>query len=142
MVGTGSFLGEAIARDARHGDRTGLLGNARFVEPYTDLPMVQRGLGVCHEHHGKQCRSYVSDDLLQIKVLDVESRTVVPLPPGCEYFALSHVWGGVVPVPGALESKRLPKAIKDAITVTRKLGRQYLWVSCGRLSLLRSSCPR
>lgn len=126
---TGCFLGESIALDTRDGGRTGLLGNARFVEPYIDFSIVKLALSVCNENHGKECRPFVSDDLKQIKVLDVETRTVVPYPENCEYFALSYVWGGIIPPPGALESKSLPQTIEDSILVTKKLGRRYLWVS-------------
>ncbi|KAK0752817.1 heterokaryon incompatibility, partial [Schizothecium vesticola] len=62
------------------------------------------------------------------------------------YFALSYVWGadpeplvstvesiGLLCQPGSLEEsselgRRLPKTIRDAMTVTRELGTRYLWV--------------
>ena len=69
----------------------------------------------------------------KMRVIDCHSRQVVAAPKGSnfEYVTLSYVWGG----PGRskfqedLSSIRLPATIEDAITVTKELGYQYLWVA-------------
>ena len=53
-----------------------------------------------------------------------------------EYIALSHCWGGVVPLTTTLATleqrqreirfSELPRTFRDAITITRKLGVQYI----------------
>jgi len=55
-----------------------------------------------------------------------------------EYIALSHCWGGVVPLTTTLATleqrqreirfSELPRTFRDAITITRKLGVQYIWI--------------
>lgn len=59
---------------------------------------------------------------------------------GCEpnFAALSYVWGTsqsfilLSTTEGALmkgfDDKRLPQTIKDAVTITRRLGLQHIWV--------------
>ncbi|PMD24517.1 HET-domain-containing protein, partial [Hyaloscypha hepaticicola] len=55
-----------------------------------------------------------------------------------EYIALSHCWGGMVPLTTTLATleqrqreirfSELPRTFRDAITITRKLGVQYIWI--------------
>jgi hypothetical protein len=61
-------------------------------------------------------------------MIDIPARCIVQCPPNGEYVALSYVWGSVVPEKNALENRRLPQTIEDAITVTQELGIRYLWV--------------
>ncbi|KAK0710550.1 heterokaryon incompatibility protein-domain-containing protein [Apiosordaria backusii] len=82
----------------------------------------------CINRHGPDCQATTSPELSLTRMIDVIDRKVVRCPEQCDYFALSYVWGGVVPAPNALETKTLPNTIEDAIVVTRKLGRRYLWV--------------
>jgi hypothetical protein len=56
-----------------------------------------------------------------------------------QYVALSHCWGGpitplltnetVVPFNDLLPYSNLPANFQDAITITRRLGIQYLWIN-------------
>ena len=102
--------------------------NARLVEPMIDFDLARRALDFCLEHHQDTCRVSQPDRLLTATMLDVIDRKTVPCPRDCDYVALSYVWGGVMPAADALEKHTLPETIEDAITVTRKLGRRYLWV--------------
>lgn len=55
-----------------------------------------------------------------------------------EYVALSHCWGGVSPIDTRTETlaqrtraigiAEMPKTFRDAVTITRSLGIQYLWI--------------
>lgn len=87
----------------------------------------------CDELHHITCRPLDSDDLLKIKLVDVETREIVmyPLPDGCDYVALSYVWGGVerrgYKLGDKLSSFDVPATLEDAIVVTRNLGKRYLW---------------
>jgi hypothetical protein len=70
-------------------------------------------------------------DALPIRLLTTEGR------PGC-YVTLSHCWGGHACLSTTranleehqqcIEFERLPPTFKDAITTTRKLAFQYLWI--------------
>ncbi|KAK0750833.1 heterokaryon incompatibility protein-domain-containing protein, partial [Schizothecium vesticola] len=65
-----------------------------------------------------------------MKLIDCQTHTIVSAAPSMQYLALSYVWGQ-----GPVEKYTyphlpdpLPPTIKDAITVTLKLGYQYIWV--------------
>lgn len=120
--------GEAIALATPQAFPGRRVANAKFVEPFIDFSFVKRALGECRQHHGAHCEVRKPPELHQIRVIDVESRKVIPYPDGCDYFALSYVWGGVMPAPDALEAGTLPQTIEDAITVTKIMGWRYLWV--------------
>ncbi|KAI1413579.1 HET-domain-containing protein [Hypoxylon sp. FL1857] len=93
-----------------------------------DPNIVKGWMTRCEREHSTTCRVEWSDQLLLCKMIDVSSRQIVSCPPRCRYIALSYVWGGVSPKPGALERGELPQTIEDAIAVTKALGLRYLWV--------------
>ncbi|KZM25663.1 uncharacterized protein EKO05_0003242 [Ascochyta rabiei] len=67
-----------------------------------------------------------------LHLIDCVQEIVLPAPEGCDYLALSYVWGsstdnGVRRELPKLPS-RLPRTIQDAITATKALGYRYLWV--------------
>lgn len=103
--------------------------NGRLIESYVDFDFAKNGLDVCWKNHKEYCLSTRPKELFTTKMIDVNERKVVPYPDGCEYVALSYTWGGVMPEEGALDKKTLPQTIEDSITVTKKLGKRYLWVS-------------
>ncbi|KAI1144435.1 HET-domain-containing protein [Hypoxylon sp. FL0543] len=93
-----------------------------------DPDIVKGWMSRCEKEHSATCRVEWSDQLLLCRMIDVSSRRIVNCPPRCRYIALSYVWGGVSPKPGALERGELPRTIEDAIEVTKALGLRYLWV--------------
>ena len=93
-----------------------------------DFKLLQRWINRCTTAHGVRCQRTWSDDLLTTRMIDVSTRRVVQCSRKCEYVALSYVWGLVVPEENALERRRLPQTIEDAITATHELGLLYLWV--------------
>ncbi|MCJ1282912.1 hypothetical protein MMC26_002238 [Xylographa opegraphella] len=76
------------------------------------------------------------------RLIDVESACIVQSVQTPRYVALSYVWGTAkalrntknirkdLEMKGSLleRAKELPNTIKDAMSLTRKLGEQYLWV--------------
>lgn len=102
--------------------------NFRFITPMVDFSLPRAALESCARYCGGVCQADQPPELLTTMMIDVEERATVQCPPNCDYFALSYVWGGVMPVQGALQSGTLPRTIEDAIVVTKKLGRRYLWV--------------
>ncbi|KLU91734.1 hypothetical protein MAPG_10683 [Magnaporthiopsis poae ATCC 64411] len=76
-----------------------------------------------------------------IVLIDAQDHCLVTFPVAPTYIALSYVWGHLqnilettianfadLRLPNALLGPRLPRTIRDAITVTRALGQRYLWV--------------
>lgn len=67
-----------------------------------------------------------------LRVIDCFSGTVVSLPQGREYAALSYVWGPTLrsdqPSNVSVLPHPVPKTIEDAIICVTQLGLRYLWV--------------
>jgi hypothetical protein len=103
----------------------------RQVDPTTpNYCMVKDWLRRCDDLHHTTCRPFISEDLKQIKLVDVETRQIVMYPPdGCDYIALSYVWGGVEQPSYKLGEilPTVPATLEDAMVVTRHLGKRYLW---------------
>lgn len=123
------MMGESIALDSRHlpvdGKRPSY--NARFVDSMIDFKPIKEALDNCLQSH-QTCRREFHQELSTTRMINVLTRKVVACPVKCEYLALSYVWGGIIPAPDALETNTLPQTIEDAITITKRLGRNYLWV--------------
>lgn len=77
------------------------------------------------------------------RVIDVELCNIVPAPEGCDYVALSYVWGKStgkgtfqssltniheLEQPGGLQASQIPATIHDAMRACSRLGKRYLWV--------------
>jgi len=102
---------------------------ARITGSLVDYALLRHWLERCQTSHGISCQRPWADELLSTRMIDVFARRVVPCRRGCNYVALSYVWGNVSPKEGGLENHQLPQTIEDAITVTANLRIQYLWVS-------------
>ena len=104
---------------------------AEKVDPQTpNYSMIKEWFRRCDALHHITCQPLVSEALKEIKLVDVESRQIVTYPlDGCEYIALSYVWGGVVQPSYKLGDilPTIPATLEDAMVVTRHLGKRYLW---------------
>ncbi|KAF5963641.1 hypothetical protein FCOIX_13769 [Fusarium coicis] len=120
------MTGEAIALHPNSSSEE--FYNVRVIDGMVDVDLIKKGLEHCQRYHSEQCNAKFDKGLLITKMLDVEARKVVDCPDNCDYLALSYVWGGIHPADGALEAGTLPQTIEDAITLTKKLGKRYLWV--------------
>ena len=109
----------------------------RQLQPTSiDFTVLKGWLGYCRDHHSKTCGilpAYPkkSPDL---KVIDCTTGRIVNAPSGCNFAALSYVWGsshtreqGTAQHWGFLPDN-LPKTVSDAISVVLQLDLQYLWV--------------
>ncbi|RYP46064.1 hypothetical protein DL768_007690 [Monosporascus sp. mg162] len=65
-------------------------------------------------------------------VIDCHTRTIIDTPDGCEFAALSYVWGATRGRESVSTTECLPQdmpqTISDAMLVVRKLDLRYLWV--------------
>ncbi|KAG6382077.1 heterokaryon incompatibility protein-domain-containing protein [Boletus reticuloceps] len=104
----------------------------RQVDPKTpNYRIIKDWLHRCEDLHHLTCRPLVSEELKQIKLINVETRQIVMYPPaGCDYIALSYVWGCVEQPSYKLGEilPTVPATLQDAMVVTGTLGKQYLWV--------------
>jgi hypothetical protein len=104
-----------------------------------DFTRICSWLRECQEsksdpHH--RCKSQPRRITFSARVIDCETREIVPLTPDLEYLALSYVWGNNpndAEVDQTAQSDfRLPnpapQTIEDAMAVVRRLQKRYLWV--------------
>lgn len=120
--------GEVIAMQSRQAPPDRRMCNARLVSPLLDFARGREALELCQTTHSACRIPRWPAEMSRTRVVDVVRRKTVPCPDDCDYVALSYVWGGVMPAAGALQGRTLPRTIEDAITVTQKLGKRYLWV--------------
>ena len=102
------------------------------VGPRPNWDIIKMWLDSCETSHGACGLQANNAVLATIRVVDVSQRMVVPYNyQGCsEYVALSYVWGGSKQAAVALNTplEAVPQSVEDAMEVTRKLGKRYLWV--------------
>ena len=103
----------------------------RMISPATfDFHFVSDSISYCSVNHGSSCRQQLNDAPNFFRVVDCKARQVVVAQPGCQYLALSYVWGSTTSTSdrSLLDLDNCPKVINDSIDVTMKLKFQYLWV--------------
>ncbi|RSL62834.1 hypothetical protein CEP53_004631 [Fusarium sp. AF-6] len=109
----------------------------RRLEPgKINFSLINRWLSFCKGHHEKLCGILPGypRQLSCLKVIECETGAIIKLPEGCEFAALSYVWGkpqgnepGIASRVGFLPP-HVPKTISDAIQATTRLNIRYLWV--------------
>lgn len=116
----------------------GVLCNGVYLQPRVNYERVTRLLAECTDHH-LECANYKLGAFPRgARVIDCTTREIVDLVANMQYLALSYVWGNpltsqavqALSVKG--QSVRLienaPQTIEDAITVTKRLGYNFLWI--------------
>jgi hypothetical protein len=94
-----------------------------LIEPEAiDYGTLRQIFARCRHEHGDSCSPRSGAQLEGFKVIDCHLRKVIPAPSGCQYVALSYVWGG------HSESDGFPLTIEDSFRVTKGMGYNYLWV--------------
>jgi hypothetical protein len=109
-----------------------VLGGRLISPDHIQINLIKDWLSSCDKLHTAKCRPLWTQELPDIKLVDVFTREIVrPLDIPFDYLALSYVWGGVTQPSFQLGSKlegKLPQTIEDAINLVEKLGKRYLWV--------------
>lgn len=83
---------------------------------------------VCEEKH-ERCRTTGSHpNVIGLEVIDIRTQAVIKAPDQCKYLALSYVWGKQADNSSVHNILDSPLVIKDAISVTKVMGHNYLWV--------------
>jgi hypothetical protein len=88
-----------------------------------DSSMAKGSLAVKDQH--ARCHQRTVANPHRIRFIDCKKRSVVHAAPDCQYLALSYVWGEYAQ---SSDIESAAATIKDAMTVTLKLGFQFLWV--------------
>jgi hypothetical protein len=119
------------------------LGNGRKIEQVCQVEMMKIWYRKCEAEHRDNCSSprIVSEQPLDMRVIDVDKMLVTSAPKSCKYVALSYVWGDLESpiklhkdnlkswgINGSLSALKLPKTIADAIKLARDLKEHFLWV--------------
>lgn len=158
FVGYGTVLGTAISfTQAPWTCRSSLSPNHSLSylcdirRSHIDIGRVRSWLNRCYTEHPKCLEifhelgapvSSVFPGLRVLRLIDVQAQCIIETDRFCQYMTLSYVWGGIagyrltrasraqLTQPGILRAKwlRLPRTIKDAITLVFELGQRYLWV--------------
>ena len=130
-----STRGDGLCIVGEHPKHSNTCMDARIVNPdRLDLRFVKNWLSSCERLHELTCSPSRSRDIERIFLIDVNSRYIISYPSGgCEYVAMSYVWGGVqqdIPDAGKPGTSlgRLPRTVEDAMLLVKSLGKQYLWV--------------
>lgn len=113
-------------------------GPIRILEQNNIKFSILKGwISMCQDMHTKACtvEALSPNAVPFFKLIECETLRIVPAP-NEPYVALSYVWGESTSQTPELDRtskldrlpEKLPLTIKDAITVTLKLGFRYLWV--------------
>ena len=110
---------------------------------HVNLGQIKRWIDNCYVAH-TSCSTVTKPSLRQLRVIDCDQKAVVPAPAGCQYVALSYVWGHCNGDLDNLEDP--PNTIADSMLLTQRLGYKYLWIDryvcSSRLSVLNETNKR
>ena len=141
MIGRGESFGIICPVVSSACESSPRLGTRRLLPDRIDYDLLQGWYKFCAQHHGKTCAVDSKNYPEKLKVIDCRTQSIVAATPNCLYVALSYVWGQQKSTTGSrpnspcrniepciLSPDTIPNVIRDAMTVTLKLGWQYLWV--------------
>ncbi|PVH74309.1 HET-domain-containing protein, partial [Cadophora sp. DSE1049] len=109
--------------------------------PRVDRHFLKSSLKYCESDHDA-CREPQLSTPKDMRIIDLDSMSIVLAPENCRFCALSYVWGKVVEKwltltrenrsslsnKNALVGAPLPRTVKDAMQLCVELGERYLWV--------------
>ncbi|KAK1856936.1 HET domain protein [Colletotrichum chrysophilum] len=79
----------------------------------------------CYNGHEKCCSSATASVMVDLRLIDVHTKQIITASRDCKYIALSYMWGDT----SAHNVEGLfPLVVEDAMSATKALGCQYLWV--------------
>ena len=98
-----------------------------------DVEVTGHWIDTCRLNHTVHCNPTELVGIPSFRVIDCLTQTVIQAPHGCQYVALSYVWGeshyaDEGTEPGGPRLQTAPKVITDSVKVVKLLGFRYLWV--------------
>jgi hypothetical protein len=97
---------------------------------HVNFSLIRSWLHRCDTAH-HSCEPASQASLVNLRVIDCESRAIIQARPDCSFVALSHVWGHSSQSQATTSmslADTLPLTIRDSMVVTQELGYWYLWV--------------
>ena len=98
-----------------------------------DFDLIARWLYECDTCHGHNTTTDLAQLRLErafksniLRAINTETGTILPLPRGSKFAALSYVWGTTI-VPETAHMQ-LPRTINDARVIAKRLNIEWLWV--------------
>ena len=107
------------------------LGGRLIDSASINFDQILQWISTCQKLHNETCVPVHTEELNEIRLIDVETRQVVKYAgKECDFVALSDVWGPIDPDAYKLGDtvKQLPKTLEDAVLFTQKLGKKYIWI--------------
>jgi hypothetical protein len=98
------------------------------ISPVMSLSGIGDHFRDCISNHGDTCALQENRIPLHLKVIDCKTRTVVDAPAGCNFVALSYVWGKACADQEPDITQDVPLTVEHSIYVTVELGFRYLWI--------------
>lgn len=110
------------------------------VDPVTaDFDLMRRWLRSCKKYHKNYCEKKTFNRPFPLRYINYSNRRIVEVSEHDKYITLSYVWdqaerNGIAEgttlkaLPEYLPTSGVSQIIENTLTVTEKLGRQYLWV--------------
>lgn len=105
----------------------------RTIPAHFDADLAGQWLKYCQQHHNSLCQQH-GLRIKGLKLIDCNSNTLWDASEQVPYVALSYVWGDQSncnensPVSKGQLPSKISRVIFDAISVTKALGYQYLWI--------------
>jgi hypothetical protein len=100
-----------------------------------DTSLLRQWLHDCFQNHNPSCSGAFADHLAGLKVIDCQTRKIVPVPYHRSYVALSYIWGQASNAaetqplqPDEPLGSHVPQVVEDAMIVATEIGIPYLWV--------------
>ena len=108
----------------------GITGPVKLIKDNIDnFDIVKTWINLCQSQHTKICSIENRSSVPGLRLIDCDTKAIVPGEFHL-YVALSYVWGYISETSGDPNklSENSPNTIKDAITVTKRLGYRYIWI--------------
>lgn len=118
----------ASSKPGTHLQYKHLLCTGTTRQSFVNSGEAKRFINNCIQNH-QTCRNRHSDEipvLRNLRLIDCSTTRIISAPDGARFAALSYVWGKP-PLLG-ISRRDFPRTIEDAVTVTKGLGLEYLWV--------------
>ncbi|PVH95825.1 HET-domain-containing protein [Periconia macrospinosa] len=157
LIPSNSISQRLFSRPTQTADTFERMGSPKNLQQSTSeqqrnskVEQIHTWCAMCAKDHGACCNdrhsTALSEQLHDLLLVDVIAGCIIKLPSTTRFIALSYVWGMVptlkctsdtistLSTPNALYDphieKILPETIRNAMSLVKQLGEQYLWVDC------------
>lgn len=130
FVSNGEFA--VLLQDGHHPDPF----SAQGVPAFFDAKVASGWLQYCKSNHSSLCGGSSKSPVSGLHLIDCTTLSIIQAERNSPYVALSYVWGKTGDIDSTVRRTsnslllpaRLSSIVSDAISVTKALGFQYLWI--------------